>query len=115
MAKSPGQNDDREYDHRPGHYRKFEQDMLNARLADIKFAYQQYKAKKVADQTKKWPFFLNISIVETICFLFVNDIKQFKLVHDAEGGTDNIKRAAYISRWIAKMRPIQFDRDSPKK
>jgi hypothetical protein len=99
--------DERPFDVRPGHYTKFEQQILNDRLQDIKTAYRSFKAAKL-DQHQDVSFELNTSIIITVCGLFMNDVKIFKLAN-LSAGTDNTFRAASIARWIAKLRPIQWE------
>jgi hypothetical protein len=112
MVKQIKSSVGRPYDPRRGHYTAWEEQMLNERLIDLKRVYKFFKQEKIKKKTQIWPFFLNDSKLIKIGMSFINDIKEFKLVHDADGGTDNLKRAAYLSRWIAKLRPIEFGRSS---
>lgn len=98
------------WDRRPGFYSAFERQMLIDRINDLKHAYRQFKAAKELEQGSNFYFFLNDEVAVIICGSFINDIKEFKLLHIPELGTDSAKRSAYIARWIAKLRPIQFDR-----
>jgi hypothetical protein len=97
------------WDRRPGHYTSFEFQVMNDRLVDLKQAYRDFKEAKLAD-AREWHFFLNDEQLLLICGMFINDLKQFKLLNAASGGADNLRRAAYLSRLVAKLRPIQFDR-----
>ncbi len=103
------------WDRRPGHYTKFELEMMNDRRVDLQRAYLSFKKAKLQDAGDDWNFFLNDEKLLIICGMFINDIKEFKLLNIASGGTDNVKRAAYLARWIAKLRPIQFDRTTSTK
>lgn len=94
---------------RYGEYSSYERQLLSERLQDLKNAYKAFKTAKLKDESKDWRFHLNQSILITVCLLYLNDLKEFKIFHDAEIGTDHYKRAAYLSRWISNMRPIQFN------
>lgn len=97
--------------HRYGEYSPYEMRLFHRRLNDLKTAYQAFKLAKLKDTSKEWPFFMNQSLLITVVYLFLNDLKEFKLLHDAEGGTDNLKRGAYLSRLISNVKPIQFERN----
>jgi hypothetical protein len=103
------------WDRRPGHYTPFEIEMWNDRIRDVKNGIRDFKEAKTGQKGDSWHFFLNDEKVVKIGGLFINDIKEFKLLNIANIGTDNLKRAGYISRWIAKIRPIEFDRKFAKK
>jgi hypothetical protein len=100
------------WDRRPGHYTPFEIQLMNDRFSDLKQAYLDFRDARLRDKTRKWHFFLNDETLVIICGLFINDIKEFKLLHSANIGTDNLKRSAYLARLITKLRPIEFDRKS---
>ena len=99
----------REFDHRPGYYADWELELANRRLEELRITYESFMREKALDTTKEWPFVINDTKLQGICRLFINDIKKFKRTHNSHHGTDNLKRAAYLSRWIAKIRPIEFD------
>jgi hypothetical protein len=100
----------RPFDRRPGHYTSWEERQLNDRLSDLKIAYRAYKTKLEEAANENLPCVANPTTLTTICYLYVNDVKEFKLLHDAQGGIDHRKRAAYLARLIAKLRPIELDR-----
>jgi hypothetical protein len=95
--------------HAPGDFNKEEIGWFCQRLDDLKKAYLDFKSAKVHMHPEhEWPFRLNDTKAETVCAFFINDIKKFKRTHGSTG-TDNLKRSAYLARWIAKIRPIEFD------
>jgi hypothetical protein len=98
------------FEPRYGEYSPYEKQLFIARLNDLKRAYRVFRDTKLKDTGKEWPFWINESILITVCFLYLNDLKEFKVFHDVDTGTDHLKRCAYISRWISNMRPIEFDK-----
>jgi hypothetical protein len=98
------------YEPRYGVYSPYEKRLLHDRLRDLKRAFQVFQSEKLKDTTKEWPFQLNEALLITTCFLYLNDLKEFKVFHDVDTGTDHLKRSAYLSRWISNMRPIQFEK-----
>jgi hypothetical protein len=93
-----------------GVYSEYEKRLFRDRLGDLKRAYRVFHATKLKDTTKEWKFELNESLLITICFMYLNDLKEFKVFHHVETGTDHLKRCAYLSRWISNIRPIMFDK-----
>jgi hypothetical protein len=101
-----------------GDYSPYEMRLFKRRLNDLKRAYKEFSAAKRKDRTKEWPFYLNQSNLITVVFLYLNDLKEFKTFHDPKKGINNLKRAAYLSRWISNIRPIQhvnnYDLNNPE-
>lgn len=94
-----------------GEYSDYEMRIFRRRLNDLKRVYRAFSEAKRKDTSKEWPFCLNQSSLITVVLLYLNDLKEFKTFHDPKKGVNNLKRAAYLSRWISNMRPIEYEQN----
>jgi hypothetical protein len=88
-----------------GEYSDYEKKIFADRVRDLLSAYKEFKTAKLSKNPNQ-AFMINQNLVEQICLLYINDLKEFKTFHKIDGGTDTFKRAAYLSRWISNLRPI---------
>lgn len=91
-----------------GKFSKEEIDLIKERTKDLRSAYRKFKTG-LCNDAPNLEFSANQNLLILVAMLYVNDLKEYKLFHKARRGTDNLKRAAYISRWISNVRPIETD------
>lgn len=96
------------YDGRYGRYHRDEIRIIYDRLDDLIEIYKRLKKKKAELWGRDCGFYMNEALLVKVCLLYLNDLKEFKVFHDVDVGTDHYKRAAYLSRLISNVRPIHI-------
>lgn len=80
----------------------------------FEFLYDRCKAF-LSETERAWPsarFRVDPLIVLNVAQSAMDDIWRFKVFHlgDAEKRSDAVKRAAYFTKWIVRLRPIYYAR-----
>lgn len=90
-----------------GQYSKEELDRFDETVKSLMGLYEDFKTDwlKITDDDA---FELNTDIIGRIVIKYLHDLKEFTVFHNAKGGTDHYKRAAYLSIHIAIEKPIYF-------
>jgi len=91
-----------------GKYTDDEKQTIRERFRDILTHYETFKRDLIPHLDGKG-FYLNQTVLFTICCLYMNDLKEVKILHGTEKGGDNHKRAAYLARLNSNFRPIISD------